>query len=508
MEMTIFLYIMQILSRLDLKNYAIAPVILLICVLTVSISATSLPIAVDALFDDWEGIAPVYVDSSGDNGASPIDFGRLFIANDESYLYLRFEIGSEIMINSDNYIKLYLDWDNNTKTGSSIEGIGADLKWSFGLREGTFYGAATQKFYWDDIDLRRAPTVSSDQFEIALLRFPDLAIGAAATTISLVFRNEDGGVKDKLPDIGAITYSFSSDVVQQYSKIPLEKIKTSDLRMVTYNVLGDGLFSRTQYFSRILKALDPDIINFQEISSHTAEETRILVTAILPPPPGKQWYAVSNSDCKTISRYPVLNNWNLDGNMAAEISAPSDFISGSFLIINAHLPCCTNESGRQAESDKIMSFIRDAKTPGGAVNISLKTPIIIVGDLNLVGWAQQLKTLLEGDIVDEGTYGGDFQPDWDGSSFKDCLSYHTSTRDSYTWRSDTSVFIPGRLDFIIYSDSVLETPRHFILYTPDMDAGDLTKYGLQSGDVSSASDHLPHVADFRSLHNMNLWMLR
>lgn len=478
------------------------------CMLTEQVPAVSLPIAVDALYEDWNGISPVYVDPSGDNGASPIDFGRLFIANDENHLYLRFEVGTEILINSDNYINLYLDWDNNAGTGTSVEGIGADLKWSFGLRKGTYYGDETQNFYWDDIDLRRAPSVSSDQFEIAISRFPSLAIGEASTTISLVLRNEDGGVKDKLPDIGAISYSFSSDAVPPYSSIPLEKSKPQDFRIMTYNVLGDGLFSRTQYFSRILKALNPDIINFQEIGSHTAEETLSLVTTILPPPQGKQWYATSNSDCKTISRYPVLNKWNINGNLAVEISVSPGFTSGTILVINAHLPCCANDSERQAESDNIMSFIRDAKTPGGSVIVSPKTPIIIVGDLNLVGWAQQLLSLLEGDIVDEGTYGADFPPDWDGTFFTDCLSYHTSTRDSYTWRSDTGSYDPGRLDFIIYSDSVLESPRHFILYTPDMDAADLTQYGLESGDVSSASDHLPHVADFRFLHNMNLWIFR
>jgi exonuclease III len=507
MKIIIFIFIIKIIKRQGFKITLILIVTCLMCFLTVSTMAASLPIAVDGLYDDWGGAAPVYEDASGDNGASAIDFGRLFIANDANYLYLRFEVGSEIMINSDNYINLYLDWDNNTGTGTSIEGIGADLKWSFGLRKGTFFGTTTQTINWDDIDLRRAPTVSSNEFEIAISRFPNLSIGEAATTISLVFRNEDGGVKDKLPDTGAITHGFSSDPVAPYIKIPLEKKKSTDLRIVTYNVLQDGLFSRTQYFTRILKALNPDIINFQEIYDHTAEETRLLIASILPLPPGEQWYATSNSDCIIISHYPILNKWNFDGNLAAVISAPGEFLSDSILVVNAHLPASNNNASRQAEIDKIMSFIKDAKSYGGSVDIASRTPMILVGDLNLVGWAQQLVTLLEGDIVDQGTYGADFSPDWDGSSFRDCISYHTSTRDSYTWRSDSSSYDPGRLDFIIYSDSVLESPRHFVLYTPDMDPVDLTFYVLQSGDVSSASDHLPHVADFRYLHNMNLWML-
>ncbi|MBN1902496.1 endonuclease/exonuclease/phosphatase family protein [Candidatus Sumerlaeota bacterium] len=470
--------------------------------------AVSLPIAVDGVYQDWGDGAPVHVDPSGDEGGSAVDFGRLFIAHDEHYLYLRFEIGTEMIINTGNYINLYLDWDNNTQTGANVEGIGADLRWRFGLRQGTYYGNETETFYWNRIDLRRAPTVSSDQYEIAISRFPDLAIGEAATTISLVFRNEDNGVKDKLPDSGAVIYALSSDPLPSHIKIPLDKKKASDLRIVTYNVLNDGFFYRTEYFTRILQALDPDIINFQEIYNHTAEETRALVASILPLSSGEEWYAASNNDCKTVSRFPVLNKWNLDGNLVVEISAPFEFSSDSILIVNAHLPAGDNQSQRQAEIDRIMSFIKDAKMPGGSVNIASRTPMILLGDMNLVGWAQQLSSLLEGDIVDEETFGADFSPDWDGSEFKDCLSYHTSSRESFTWRSNSSSYDPGRLDFIIYTDSILETPQHYIVYTPEMDEEDLTQYGLQSGDVPSASDHLPHVADFGFRNHFNLWMFR
>jgi len=47
--------------------------------------------------------------------------------------------------------------------------------------------------------------------------------------------------------------------------------------------------------------------------------------------------------------------------------------------------------------------------------------------------------------------------------------------------------------------------NHFILWTSDMAAADLDYYGLQAGDVSSASDHLPHVADFRARKPKAVW---
>jgi endonuclease/exonuclease/phosphatase family metal-dependent hydrolase len=283
------------------------------------------------------------------------------------------------------------------------------------------------------------------------------------------------------------------------------KTNTADLRIMTYNTHNDSLFEKTDTYSRILNALGPDILNFQEIYNHTGVETATLISQILPPESGEQWYYAQGADCVTISRFGILNTWNLDGNLVSLIAAPASLPTSNILLINAHPPCCTDDSGRQLEIDHIMSFIRDAKTGGGSVTLQKNTPIIIVGDMNFVGLSQQLKTLLTGDIVNESQYGTDFQPDWDATALSDCISTHNSSRAAYTWRSDTSDYPPGRLDYIIYTDSVIQTSHHFILWTPDMTPEELIQYGLNADDTASASDHLPHVADFHT--PMNLWML-
>jgi exonuclease III len=143
-----------------------------------------------------------------------------------------------------------------------------------------------------------------------------------------------------------------------------------------------------------------------------------------------------------------------------------------------------------------MAFIRDAKAPGGMVDLTPKTPIIIVGDLNLVGYAQQLKTMLSGEIVNVTPFGPAFKPDWDGSNFADLMPRHTDSPMTYTWRDDNIAFNPGRLDFMIYSDSVLRLGNRFVLFTPAMTADSLAAHDLQPQDVPTASDHLPVVSDF------------
>jgi hypothetical protein len=491
--------------RWNYKNQLLMALLFLYCLPAFFASAVTLPIIVDGLTGDWGNTPPAWTDPIGDNGTSSVDFHRLWLANDEGFIYLRFETGAEVLLNSNNNIVIYIDWDGQPSTGLNIRNIGADFKWEFGQRQGTTYSqSGSTTVYHTDLGFYQAPTVSSSQFEIAFSRNASVPV-ALGKTIFILFQNEGGISLDTLPDSSSISYTLSGDPAPPFHHIPIVKTNTADLRIMTYNTHNDSLFEKTDAYSRILNALGPDILNFQEIYNHTGGETATLISQILPPAPGEKWYYAQGADCVTISRFAILNTWNLDGNLASLIAAPESLPTSNILLINAHPPCCTDDSGRQLEIDHIMSFIRDAITAGGSVTLQKNTPVIIVGDMNFVGLSRQLKTLLTGDIVDESHYGTDFQPDWDATALSDCISTHNSSRAAYTWRSDTSDYPPGRLDYIIYTDSVIQTSHHFILWTPDMTPEELIQYGLNADDTPSASDHLPHVADFHT--PLNLWML-
>ncbi|MCH7613838.1 MAG: T9SS type A sorting domain-containing protein, partial [Candidatus Marinimicrobia bacterium] len=77
----------------------------------------------------------------------------------------------------------------------------------------------------------------------------------------------------------------------------------------------------------------------------------------------------------------------------------------------------------------------------------------------------------------------------------DLFSRHTHKRMSYTWRRDNSSFSPGKLDYILYTDSVLDTAKHFVVNTMTMDSVSLSEYGLDAWDSYNASDHLLRVLD-------------
>ena len=470
----------------------------------------SAPIFLDGFFGDWSG--PVeHVDPAGDGVGGGIDIRGVDLANDGEFFFLRFELTVEIGLQETNNLVLYLDTDQSAATGTPISGIGAELKWNFGSKQGTFYrtGGSTT-VYQDDIRLRQLPSITSPEFEVAIGRDvrPDgsnLLFAGSGTRVLL--RHEVSG-GDQAPNVGQLlTYVFDSTPVPPPAPIALPRENTGDLRITTWNVVdleqgGGGWDSGvTPSADRVLSALDPDILCFEEIYNNSAAATAALVESFLPSGPGEAWYARENSDVIVVSRFPVLGQWNLDGsagdhNLAVLLDTQTA-IGRQLLLVGAHFFCCTNDAGRQDECDRAMSFFRDAKTPGGTLDVPAGTMLLVTGDLNLVGDSQQLRTLTTGDIVDEGTFGPDFAPDWDGSGLADLVSSQTEKRFAYSWRNDFGSFAPGRLDFFIYSDSVVAVGNHFLLYTPEMSPGELALHGLQSGDVTTVSDHLPHTADFR-----------
>ena len=447
-------------------------------------------ILIDENFDDWSNVPADYENPSVQTG---LDFVSMKLFDDVKYLYFYLELNEEINLQNDNKITLYVDTDDDPTTGESSEGIGVDLKFIFGDKRGTFYydgGSATVKHY--QLGFLSAPTVTSKKFEFAFDRnstingidvFP-------SNTIKYYFKMEssDPGfipVKEK-------TFENNAYVEKKYH---IEKYPGTDIRVLTYNVERDHLFDadRKDYFRRLITAANPDIIGFQEIYDHSSQDAVDLINEFLP---GYEWHhKKSNNDIIYVGKYPALSATPIDGNTAFTLDLQE--FGKEALFISAHTPCCANDDGRQREIDRFMAFVRDAKNGTGSVSLPENSPIIIVGDMNLVGLSRQQRTLLTGDIVNQSDFGPSFKPDWDETNFEDTKPYATGRPAAFTWYDEGSDYYPGRLDYIVYSGSVLEKLNGFSLFTPGMSADSLAKYGLQKDDAVLASDHIPTVGDFK-----------
>ncbi|RMG83825.1 MAG: T9SS C-terminal target domain-containing protein [Bacteroidetes bacterium] len=462
-------------------------------------------IIVEGTFSDWENVPVAYADAAGDDGWSGVDFGRLWMANDEGWFFLRLEIGPERNLQTDNEITLYIDTDNDPSTGKLFNGIGAEITYNLGARDGMAHFDGNN-FYIDheDIGLVTAPTVTSGVFEIALRR-SSVAAGYAvfpSNTLRVAVKDDISG-GDFLPEeSGGVSFDFSEDDLPPLPPFSMTP-PAETFRALSYNVLQDQLFDpfSEPAFARIFKALVPDLIGLVEIYDHGPTDVKNQLEDFLPSAPGQSWHTAKiNPDIVCASRFPIKQAFIIDGegnsaNGAFLIELPAPFNS-DLLFVVAHTPCCGNDDGRQREIDAIMAFIRDAQTGAGLPALADKTPIIICGDMNLVGDSQQLHTLLYGDIVNENLYGSYFIPDYDGTAFDDAVPIATYTPLGFTWYSESSNFSPGRLDLLVYSGSVLEKKNAFGLFTPAWPADELSAYGLEASDVLVASDHLPIVADF------------
>ena len=450
------------------------------------------PIQVDGFYDDWQGETAL-IDDSGDD-AGPVDFGRVWVANDQDYLYIRFETGGEVQSDEQQTMRLYLDTDMNAGTGTSYGGIGADLMWEFGWREGDFRGANIRH---DDIGLLMGSTVSDTQFEIGLRRdaTPNGALFPGAT-VRFLLRDMDSA---DVTTVVEYTFAAGSDVPPV---LGLGRSNPTDIRVASWNVQGDGLFdggTAEAAQNRLLDAMDPDVLIITEAWNSTASDVVGIIEQHLPSGAGETWYGVKEDAGNVIvSRFPILQSWEVNPGYritAVLLELGPDYDT-DLLVFGCHWRCCTADDDRQNEADSVIEFMHDARNPGGLITLPANTPMVLGGDLNLVGWRQQLTTLVTGDIQDESTYGPDSAPDWDGADFTYANSRHPEGRGTYTWRNDGSSYYPGVLDFIFYTDSALDLQTHFVLETRTMSSGTLSANGLQEFDTTNASDHAARVADF------------
>jgi endonuclease/exonuclease/phosphatase family metal-dependent hydrolase len=310
----------------------------------------------------------------------------------------------------------------------------------------------------------------------------------------------------------------------------LQKPSSQHLRVMSFNPYWDSIFpdddpqndpwrqyGKSAEFVRIVQAVQPDVVCLQEINPvRDPQQVADILAAVLPPGEGESWHAHSGEDNVIAARFDlrlrdservIPGTGTGFGHAVALIDLPDAAYAQDLYLVCAHFKSQggqANIEARQAHADAIVHWIRDLQTPGGAVDLPARTPIVVLGDLNVYDTdpAYHLTTLLTGDIVNEADYGPDTPPDWDGTPLADALPRHNGTgEETYTWRDDTQPYNPGELDRILYTDSVLSVDHAFVLNTMAMTKADLAAAGLEAGDVllnpsTGHYDHLPLVVDF------------
>lgn len=269
----------------------------------------------------------------------------------------------------------------------------------------------------------------------------------------------------------------------------IARLNRGDVRAMSWNVLNGSIFANPGPFARVARALDPDIICFQELGSRTTPALlRSWLDEHLPSPFG--WTVVISGEqgvgvATRLSAVPVTSLSGLVEPDPSNLRASSLLVAAAdrrVLVTSVHLKCCgragdPSDQKRVAQADAIRRRLRVAQfdlSPSG---------LLIMGDLNLVGSYEPLQIILH-------------QNDLNATDLLATNPFVIGDATNATWRDPQQPYLPGRLDYAVISDAVLRVSNCFLLDTERLSESERLRLGVESTD-SAATDHLPIVVDFR-----------
>ncbi|HLP85949.1 MAG TPA: endonuclease/exonuclease/phosphatase family protein [Phycisphaerales bacterium] len=448
------------------------------------------------------------------------------LASDEHHTYVRFNPPGEIytLQSANKTTSILFDVDNNPATGmrpatgsDAVRALGVDLEVAFSHPRNDnngkrVFGRGVVMFAYDaagnrqpvnreDWDFAAAPTYASDWYEARISRTPSgpviipaqglLSSGMLAGAV--VTRDLDGAIttsgdifRGKLPE-HCMTGSRKSNM-----RVPAKA--DGAYRVVSYNVLRSAPEAKPEIYSRIFKALDADVYLFQEweYSSNEALATWFNTNV------GGTWHAAGlpgtvreNKGVAVVSKYPVElvtpylkvhpdgqrdpSNVRFAG-VRVDVPGP-DIIASSVHLKSAGSNGSPEDLRRIAEARAIVETLDTLDNEPGTITI-------IGGDYNLVGSRTPLEILMT-------------KTDTDGSDKSIADAMTLGDRTFTTWTEAGNPFGPGRLDWMVYSDSTAKATRSFVLDSSRLTDDSLQRAGLQATDTAQASDHLPVVVDLQ-----------
>lgn len=460
---------------------------------------------------------PARIAIDGDITDWPTD--DAFYANAD-YLYFRFMVQDQLFTlqAAPSPVTLFLDTDADANTGrrftqAGIKEIGADLEIVFSPKETSGKGAAAfvldasgtrTRIKSSDLELIFAPTYASQWYEGRLSRhlsdIPGLPAAGVTTEGAFAGFVTFGEASGKLaaysdPSRGMLV-PVAAD--RPHATLELPKKPTNAIRVVSWNVENTSPVKHPNAFRNVLQLLDPDVVLVQEWDEGNADAVKGWFTAMVPF--SGEWSVVKAPGDKSngggvaiISKYATTQ---VDlGRMMTEAdranpSRPVRFIAatittpqGTILVGSTHL-----KSGGSKDSAEDRRRVAEARAINAAfASASKAIPAsairLISGDMNLVGTRPPL------DILRAGL-------DADASELDVVQAWPLGDDAMYTWIDDTTPFTPGRLDYIVYSDSTAKVLNSFVFNTRRLSDESLARMGMARDD-SACSDHMPIVVDLQ-----------
>ena len=485
---------------------------LLFTLISLFLGAGSPPgIVIDGRFDDWQGIEPALIDPI-DAAGEAIDLRDIFVTSDGRFVHLLVDFGRTVNIQqSDVAVHLLLDVDGNESTGRNtfgLSGTDLDIILSPTDRDGgvalvsTTRNASLLNPY--DIGFTFGPTYASRRFEFRIER------GVRLDRIPAVFIGRQ--LRGKMICLDAQQRIVDQSDVFDYELAPLDvtdraitaplpanfpgaEAGAGALRVMSWNTADGALIRKPEAFARVLVAIDPDVIFLQELTDrNSASQLESFLNQRLSTETSNQWHVAfgeggGNLRCAVASKLPLESvepfellpypDWpDRSLRVAGAVIKTAD---QRLLCVSLHLRCCGGIGSKQdfirileAETirEELRKLVESASIDG----------VIVAGDFNLIGSRRPLDLLTT-------------QLDVTALSLAETEPYQLDGLSNATWSDRKQSFVPGRLDYLLYSITQFQVRGAFVFDSADLAPQSLLSHGLQAEDTASASDHLPLVVD-------------
>lgn len=498
-------------------------------------------ISIDGKFADWTALpGDIPMIQANQPGRSDTDVRAireiagppgLAVAHDDDWVYFRFSLKRAANLQGlDHTLSLEFDVDGDALTGvvrASADGetagmVGVDYVLEFSpknSKSGQPGGVAAYVLERGvgptnvnpyRIEASFAPTYAADEVEMRLRRHVELTgtnietfansafsmrvvesgadgfVGLSSDPVRVEFANRDLGTHD-------LQVSIDSPAGQVARSRIVGSIRraTGSVRVMSWNVERGHMFEDAASFARVIRAVNPHVICFQEVGDgNGARDIQHWLETNVSAPEGWDVYMKPTTGTAVATRLasvrtgPVLMPAIEGSNHPVRASMTLVGYGGKRIVVTSvHLKCCgrtgdRNDQKRIAETKLIRETIAESVQRDHAAGI------LVMGDFNLVGSRTPLDNLLTGS-------------DLDGSDLLDVEPFRLHSRTSTTWREPGQPFLPGRLDFGLVSDSTIGVMNSFVFDSSRLTKEEMNAYGVQRDDTANASDHLPIVVDLK-----------
>ena len=466
-------------------------------------------IVIDGRFDDWGEVQSLLIDPE-DAAGETIDLRDIRLTSDGRFVHLLVDFGRTVNIQKlDVAVHMVLDVDGDESTGRNAFGLkGADLDIILSPTDrpggvvlvSTAPNAPSLNPY--DIGFTFGPTYASRRFEFRIERSVELE---GVPTIftgrqlrgKLICLDAQGRIVDQSAVLDCELVAL--DLLDKSTTAPLPAnipgAGAGAIRMMSWNAANGALIENPQPFARVLAAIDPDVIFLQELTDrNSASQLESFLNQRLSPETSNEWNVVfgeggGNLRCAVASKLPLESAQPFELLPYPDWPQRSLRVAGAFvqfankrlLCVSVHLRCCGGIGSQQdfiriLEAETIREELRKL-TESGSID-----GVIVAGDFNLVGSRRPLDLLT--------TY-----LDITCLSLIEAEPYQLDSLSNATWSDRKQSFVPGRLDYLLFSQNTLAVPNSFVFDTHDLSPPTLHRLGLRDDDTGSASDHFPVVAD-------------